>query len=248
MFTRYVLTDGDTTGYGLGLFVDKHNGLHRVQHGGADIAHRSMLMYYPEIDAGVITQSNHARFQGEEYDPENFDEFAGRYELEEMPGFILTFSREEDNFFAQATNQSKVEIVPTSDSTFKFLIVEASITFHRNDENKVESLTLHQNGDHPAKRLKDEPWKPSAEELTGYTGRFFSEELETFYALEVDDSTLVVKHKRMDDIELTPSKIDTFTASFPIAELIFNRNEAGEVSGLKVGNGRTRNVRFEKLK
>ena len=280
MFTRFVLTDGDTTGYGLGLFIDKFKGLERVHHGGADIAHRSMLMYFPEINAGVITQSNHARFQGtipnqiaeaffaehmtvdagekdkteapsafnpEDYDPVKFDEFVGRYELEAVPGIILEFTREEDKFFTQATNQPKVEIAPTSDSTFKILIVDASITFHRNAENEVESLTLHQNGDHPAKRLMDEPWKPSAVDLQVYTGRYFSKELETFYTLEVEDSTLVVKHKRMADIKLTPSKIDTFTASFPISNLIINRDEAGEVIGLKVGNGRTRDVKFDRL-
>lgn len=282
MTTRFVLTDGDTTKYGLGLFIDKHRGLSRIQHGGADMAHRSMLAYYPDIDAGFITQSNNAAFPGtlnneiaetffskqmepedaekaeetektesapfnpEDYDPEKFDELAGRYELEEMPGFILTFTREEDKFFSQATGQSKAEIVPNSDSTFKFIIVEASVTFHRNQENKVETLTLHQNGDHPAKRLHDEPYKPTPEELMGYTGRYFSDELETFYTLAVKDSFLVVQHKRMEDIKLTPAKVDTFTASFPIAELIFIRNDAGDTAALKVSNGRTREVKFEK--
>ncbi len=35
----------------------------RVQHGGADVAHRSMLVYYPEINAGLTVQSNHASVQ-----------------------------------------------------------------------------------------------------------------------------------------------------------------------------------------
>ena len=42
MTTRFVLTDGDTTDYGLGLFVDEQRGLKRIHHGGADIAHRSV--------------------------------------------------------------------------------------------------------------------------------------------------------------------------------------------------------------
>lgn len=274
MTTRYILTDGDTTGYGMGLFIEKHYGLRRVQHGGADIAHRSMLMYYPEIEAGVITQSNNAAFPGDmankiaetffseymemeepekeektefypaDYDPKRFDEVAGRYELEIAPDFILTFSREDDKFFLQATGQPRGEIVPTSDSTFKHTMADASITFHYNQENKVVSLTLHQNGAHKAKRLFEEPWKPTQEELQQYTGRYFSEEIETFYSLDVQDSTLVLKNRRIEDLPLTPSKIDTFTATFPIAELIFLRNEAGEPVGLKVSNGRTRGVEF----
>ena len=62
MTERYVLTTGDTTEYGLGLFVDEYRGVKRVHHGGADVAHRSMLNYYPTLDAGVLTLSNNATF------------------------------------------------------------------------------------------------------------------------------------------------------------------------------------------
>ena len=53
MMTSYVLTSGDESGYGYGLFIDDQGGQRRVHHGGADVAHRSMLVYYPEINAGV---------------------------------------------------------------------------------------------------------------------------------------------------------------------------------------------------
>lgn len=62
MTTSNVLTDGEESGYGLGLFIDEYRGLKRVHHGGADIAHRSQLIWFPEIDAGLTTQSNHAAF------------------------------------------------------------------------------------------------------------------------------------------------------------------------------------------
>lgn len=279
MTTRFVIEEGDTTAYALGLFVDKHNGLKRVHHGGADLAHRSMLAYYPEIDAAVITQSNSALFprnlaseiaelffeahmtieeeetvavvdstpfNPEEYEPENFDKFVGKYELEAAPGFILDFTREEDKFYSQATGQARLEIVPTSDSTFKLLVVEASLTFHQNKDGKVETLTLHQNGNHLAKRVQEAPWAPDVSELATYTGRFFSSELETFYELTVKDSNLVIQHRRMDDISLTPGKEDVFRAGYPVAELNFIRNDAGEITALEASNGRTRGVRFEK--
>ena len=62
MMTSYVLTDGEETGYGYGLSVDTQGGLKRVHHGGSDVAHRSMIAYYPEINAGITVQSNHAEF------------------------------------------------------------------------------------------------------------------------------------------------------------------------------------------
>lgn len=282
MTTRNLLTDGDTTDYGLGLFVDEYRGLRRVHHGGADMAHRSMLVYFPEIDAGVLAQSNNATFnsggmandvaeaffghhmdpaeeadetagQGEpfdpaSYEPQRFDPLEGRYALAEAPSFILSFFREGDTLWTQGTGQPKVRIQATSDSTFRLMTVDASVTFHRNPVGAADSLTLHQNGDHVAHKLEGETWEPSPEELAEYAGRYFSQELQTFYEIAVEDSTLVIQHRRYEEpLALTPEEPDHFAGSFPVGTAEFIRNDAGEVAAVEVGNGRTRGVRFEKV-
>ena len=280
MMTPFVLTDGDTTNYGFGLMIDEQGGLRRIHHGGADVAHRSMLAYYPEIDAAITAQSNHAGFNSgvafrlaeaffghemeadedeeaassedstfdpEAYDPEDFDEFVGRYSLDVAPDFILSFFREEDKFYTQATGQPRVEILPTSDSTFALTIVDASIAFHKNDEGEVDGLTLFQGGERHATRLPDEEeeeWKPTAEDLAQFVGRYFSEEIETFYDISLEDDTLVVRQRRMDDIKLTPGKRDEFSGG--IFSFEFERGSDGGVAGFALSNGRTRGVKFEK--
>jgi CubicO group peptidase (beta-lactamase class C family) len=284
MTTPYVLADGETTNYGLGLFLDEQSGLRRIHHGGADAAHRAMLMFYPEINAGVVTLSNNGSFgisttfsiyakvseaffeeynqsketkQNKEadtdsfdpakYDPEAFDVLAGRYELDERPGFILTITREDNEFFAQATGQPKLKIEPTSDFTFTLTGVDARLTFRRGEDDTVQTLTLHQNGNHLARRLGEEVWQPTAKQLGAYAGRYYSVELDTFYSLAVEDSELVVQHRRLEDVTLTPTKEDAFGGGgFPIGELIFERGEAGRILGFTVSNDRTRDVRFER--
>lgn len=62
MTTRNVLTTGDTISYAMGLMVMSGRGLRVVQHGGGDAAHRSTFVYYPDLDAGLIVQSNHGGF------------------------------------------------------------------------------------------------------------------------------------------------------------------------------------------
>lgn len=273
MTTPFVLTSGDTTSYGLGLFIQEYKGLKYIHHGGADVAHRSMLMYFPEIDAAVVTQSNNANFRGDipqkiadvffkeyleeepedetgdevtdafTYEPENFEPLAGRYELKIQPGFILTFSRDGDRLYTQATGQPEVNIRATSDSTFSLVGVNADITFHLNEDGSADSLTLHQNGNHVATRIE---WEPSAEEMQEYAGRYFSEELQTFYTVAIEDSSLVLQHYRLDDMEMTPGDVDSFSAGFPIAEMAFIRDDEGRVTGFRASNGRTRDVLFEK--
>ena len=281
MMTSFVLNDGEETGYGYGLFIDEHGGLKRVQHGGADVAHRSMLVYYPEINAGITTQSNHAQFGSNvtfqlaeaffgdemeledeetvaeaagdfdagEYDPEAFDEFVGRYALDAAPTFVLTFTREDETLYTQATGQQRLEIVPTSDSTFRLLAVEASVTFLRGEGGEVEGAILHQNGDQRATRLADdeapEEWAPTEDDLADYAGRFYSEELETFYTFEVEDGELVAHQRRLGRFTLQPGEVENFAGGG--LSFAFERDRNGEVIGFYLSNVRTRDVRFGRV-
>ena len=280
MMTSFVLTDGEETGYGYGLSVDEQGGLKRVHHGGADVAHRSMLVYYPEINAGLTTQSNHAQFNSnvafelaaaffkdameqeegddeaaegdfnaEDYDAEDFDEFAGRYSVDAAPDVILTFTREDDTLYTQATGQQRLEIVPTSDSTFRLLAVEAAVTFLRGEDGEVEGLTMHQNGDRHATRLGDdapEEWQPTEEDLEDFAGRFYSEELETFYTFTVEEGKLAMYQRRLGRRPLTHGEEDNFSGDG--LSFAFERDRNGQVIGFYVSNGRTRDVRFARAR
>ncbi|HUF48589.1 MAG TPA: serine hydrolase [Vicinamibacterales bacterium] len=280
MMTPFTLADGKSTGYGYGLFIDEQRGLKRVHHGGADAAHRSMVVYYPDINAGLTVQSNDATFTANvafdlaeayfadamkppadasaatggtfdpaSFDPQAFDPFVGRYALDEAPTFILTFSRDGSTFYAQATGQPRFQIVPTSPTTFRLLQVEASVEFERNADGKVTGLTLVQNGRRHGTRLEEAapaPWRPTADELEAFVGRYFSEEVETFYTLTIEDDALVVRHRRLDQFRLRPGEADRFTGGpFTVA---FERDRNGRVIGFYLANGRTRDVRFERVR
>jgi len=280
MMTPYTLTNGEETGYGFGLSIDEQRGLRRVHHGGADLSHRSQLIYYPEINAGITVQSNHGGFnanvasqlaeaffedamerdedevaEGDEaafdpasYDPEDFDELAGRYELDAAPGVILAFTRDGDTFYTQVSGQPRTEITPTSDSTFALTSVDASIVFHRNEDGRVDGLTLNQNGANHATRLEDEatPWEPSAENLADFQGRYFSEELETFYTIVVEEEGLVVRRRRHEDASLSPGERDAFSGAG--LTYSFERDRNGVVIGFYLSNGRARDVRFARVR
>ncbi len=70
--------------------------------------------------------------------------YTGTYEL--APGFNLVITKEGNQLNAQATGQPMVPIFPKSSTEFYLKAVKAQITFNKNKEGKVESLTLFQNG------------------------------------------------------------------------------------------------------
>jgi CubicO group peptidase (beta-lactamase class C family) len=274
MTTRNILTKGDTSSYGLGLFVDRWRGLQRVHHGGSDIAHRSAFFYFPELDAGVIVQSNNATVSPDQYaariaeiffadrltaaaaalvataggatplDSAKFAAYAGQYELQEMKGFIVTFRSRGGRYYTQATGQPELEILPTSDSTFKLVGVEAAVTFHREPDGSVKRLTLNQNGAHPAVRVGEAA--PARPELAQFAGRYFSEELEAFFDVAAEGDTLMLRSRRTEPVKLEHQSGDTFRGAFPIASIKFERDATGKVTGLRAGNSRTRDVLFVK--
>jgi tetratricopeptide (TPR) repeat protein len=86
-------------------------------------------------------------------DPKIFDAYVGDYEL--APNFILTVTREGDHLMTQASGQPKVEIYPSSETEFFLKVVDAQVTFVKNEQGQVTQLILHQGGQNiPAKKIK----------------------------------------------------------------------------------------------
>ncbi len=274
MTTPNVLTTGDTSNYGLGLFLDEWKGLRRVRHGGADVAHRSALTYFPDLRVGVTVQSNNSSTNAENYadqvmaaffgehfredtastagtvafDTVLFDtKFAGRFALDAAPSFVITFSRQGGKYFTQATGQPQVEMQPTSDSTFALIVVEASVTFHREPDGSVQYVTLHQNGSHRATRVGARSPTRTQPDLAAFVGRYFSEELETYYHITLEQDTLRLRSIRIGPMKLIHQTGDRFSGSFPVVNIEFERDASGKVTGLRAGNGRTRDVPFRRV-
>ena len=77
-------------------------------------------------------------------DPRIYDAYVGQYEL--TPEFIITVRREDGGLSIQATNQPKIEIFAESETRFFLTVVDAQITFVKDEKGEVTHLILHQNG------------------------------------------------------------------------------------------------------
>lgn len=85
-------------------------------------------------------------------EPKVLDSYVGQYEL--TPQFIITVSRENNQLFAQASGQPKVELLPESEKDYFIKEANAYISFEKDAQGKTTQLILHQNGDQPARKIK----------------------------------------------------------------------------------------------
>lgn len=139
----------------------------------------------------------------------------------------------------------------------RFAVVLLSNDEHFEQLENAEAIIEMAIGD----RMEPKPSEPSTvaapaaaeskytNTLADYSGRFYSDELETFYTASVSAGKLVFDHVRLGRIALTQTGRDRFAGriEFPV-EIEFTRNTAGEVSGFRVSNFGAKNVKFEKVR
>ena len=71
-------------------------------------------------------------------------DYVGEYEL--APTFSIVVTLEEGALFLQATGQPKFPVFAESDTTFFLKVVDAQISFTKDDAGAVAGMILHQNG------------------------------------------------------------------------------------------------------
>jgi CubicO group peptidase (beta-lactamase class C family) len=81
-------------------------------------------------------------------------QYVGNYPI--APTFVIAVTEEGGALFIQATDQPKFPVFASAKDEFFLKVVDAQISFQRNDAGKVIGLILHQNGnDMPGKRAAD---------------------------------------------------------------------------------------------
>lgn len=170
-----MMTPGKSN-YGYGLVMNQQFNRARVSHGGGINGFNTYLVRFPDEKITIVALRN-ANFGvspdkvcadfaailfGEKYeipgteviakvDPKIYDAYVGEYQLGPM---VLTITREGDHFWAQPTGQPKAELFPESETKFFLKVVDAKITFAKDESGKVTHLILHQGGDQKAMKIK----------------------------------------------------------------------------------------------
>lgn len=169
-------TDSPELEVALGWHVRKKFGAEIIWHNGGTGGYRTFFGFDPNKRAAVVVLNNsgvgqddigyhilESQFPLQTFAPpverkeikvaaDVLEQYTGVYQL--APNVTLTVTREGDRLFAQVTDQPRVELYAESEVKFFLKVVEAQITFVKDDSGKVTQLTLHQGGNMTAKKVK----------------------------------------------------------------------------------------------
>jgi hypothetical protein len=275
MQTPPALPGAETTAYGLGLWVERHEGRRTVGHGGHDPGASAYAVRYPEHDLAVAVLCNL-----DEIDSIGLARAIANLYLGEAAGPVPAAAGEppaapmsaadlaaNEGLYRDPADESLLRIflrdgglrgspgagadggwpiVPLAANRFRIPTTAITLEF---DAAASGARTLRIVGERPTPAVLERvtSYTPSASQLAGLAGDYRAEELSTTYALRVREGTLVTDVPGRASIALQPIRPDTFAGSL-VGVITFTRNRAGQATGFTVHAYAARGLRFERVR
>jgi hypothetical protein len=181
--------------------------------------------------------------------------YAGKY-FDEKLWLQATITKEADHLVFEAPYQDKLEIYPSSDTSFFVTFADLKFIFSKDSKGKTAKVTIIQCGQKfPLKYLGTNVLPLKSEQLSQYTGNFYSEEINATYPVLLKDNKLYVRFPQSlakycnnnSEAELISEHADYFAS--PVSGFHFTRNAQNEISGFILKDvGRVRNLVFSMVK
>jgi CubicO group peptidase (beta-lactamase class C family) len=271
--TRGVLNSGEELDYAFGLGHGEYRGVKTVSHGGAWGGFRAQLIRIPEHKFSVAVLSNLGtvnpsalankvidiyladslqpkkekaggktpREKPFSVDTKVFDLYEGKYQLE--IGLMFKILKENNRLWVEVEGQPKLELQPLSETRYYLEMVEAEVTFVKDDSGKVKEMIFHQ-GEQDIKGKKIKASALTPEQMKDYEGEYHCAELRVTYKLFLDQGKLYAQIGKKDRTELNVMEEDSFAGSMFTGQ--FERNMEGQIIGFSLDAGRVKNLKFMK--
>jgi CubicO group peptidase (beta-lactamase class C family) len=178
----------------------------------------------------------------------SLEEFQGTYWLESSQLLRRIVLDKGKLFYVRSAN-NRSELAPLSSTEFRMKDVpdEVRVGFSDRKGTRFDTLTVTVNNQPPTVGKWMEPFTPSEEALKDYAGSYYSNELDTRYDLAVKAGALQVSFAHKETVPLSPQKKDFFSVD-DMANIQFQRDGNGAVTGFAISTGRVLNLKFAKLK
>jgi len=281
MTSLTTLNNGDTCRYAFGLDISEHNGLKIISHQGGTGDFTAQYVQIPSEKFAVVCLFNipvdvtvlaykiadlfvtgkpkmvAASLQPEKamVDSSVLQTYVGKY-FDEKQWLIATITKEADHLVFEAPYQDKLELYPSSDTSFFATVADLKFIFSKDAKGETAKVIIVQGDQKYSLTYLGTSVSPlKTEQLSQYAGEFYCEEINATYPVLFENNKLYVKFpqslapfcKNNIVAELISENTDYFAS--PVSGFHFARNAQNEISGFIIKDvGRVRNLVFSKVK
>lgn len=264
---RGILTNGDTLTYALGIINTTYRGLRLLQHGGSVGGYRAQLLYFPDQQTGIVVLSN---FSAGNPGPKAYAladlQLASHFtQPKERPAERSTPAPQipEGNYCLLSGDQIATAHLRSENGTLLLeteLLPRQTLALQPGTNNRYrnedQDVTLSLQGSAFSLQIQQTRYQArpleaamlQAAELEKWTGEYYSPELDTRYHIRHQGGQLQVSHNRHGNFRLIPLSPDNAVAAPGFfRDISIERFANGAIKGIRVSNGRVRNLWLGKL-
>lgn len=270
---RGTLDDGEKISYARGLFIGEYRGVPRVHHAGNWIGYNAMLARFPQQHTSVAVLCNFDGAEASELSgkvadivladvlkptsvakaaankaaakPVAHERLLGSY-FAANTETILNVVEQEGALILQI-GAMPLPLAATGPTSFEVHGFPVKADFSLKGKEPAHEVQLRIGSDDLMTGARFVAAAPDALELQGYTGTFYSPELDVTWPLVIDQGKLAIRdeHRKFESQiqPLEPAMKDAFSGAAGL--LRFTRDAAGKMTGFDLSASRMRGIRFE---
>jgi CubicO group peptidase (beta-lactamase class C family) len=267
METQGVLNDGSKTGYALGLGVGDYHGIKQVGHSGSTAGYSTYLVRYPERGLSLVALCNAPTNNPTGLVRKIVDDVFGPFPVPASPPVIKISAAELKKYtgiwveerthmpFTSTVDEKKgtlsfrgATLRPLGQDKFQVGEGETRVVF-RFDGNGRRSSVIILRGTDEEKFAATDEWSPSAKDLEGIAGTWFSAEADANVDISLKNGKVSIRLESLEQLPLVPSYRDHFTVGPEPGTVVWVvRNAKGEITEFHIGTGRMRDLLFVKVR
>jgi CubicO group peptidase (beta-lactamase class C family) len=264
--------DGTPNSYAFGVNIGDLNGKRLVAHGGSIGGFRSNLVTFPDEELSIVILTNFSSANlgqktreiagillgAEESRPATnspvetiqlsekaLTSYEGEY-WNDRGKYTRKIYLKDDTLRYSRSENNENALVPLSKNEFMMLGASSALKIHFKEEKGTMRMSVAAENESPSSFYRYEATEPTSDELNSYSGTFYSPELETSYRITLDGEELAAHHPRHGKLPMKRIKKDVLEGEWPLGVVEYERDDGGNVAGIRVSNGRVRNLWLEK--
>ena len=264
--------DGTPNPYGFGIGTGSFHGKRLVSHGGSIGGFRANVIAFPEEELSIVILTNFSSANPGQKTRKVAGILLGTEEIEtttnssaeaiQLPKKALAkyegdywndrekYSRKiylkNDTLRYSRSESNENALVPVGKSEFAMLGVPNDLKIRFEEMENVMTMSVAAENESPSSFYRYEATEPTPDELKSYVGTFYSPELQTSYKIAMEGEELAAHHPRHGKLPMERVKKDVLEGEWPLDVVEYQRDDSGNIAGIRVSNGRVRNLWLEK--